>query len=809
MNMNIETKTSLPAYYDSLQDEVIQSVKTPVEYFGGFDKYQLLKPENWFKALAVLEQAVDSHPEAEETKDFFLFIFRGYDHHASVDLNDEDYLWYWNKIHEIIDRLALRYPVAYIEKALQFVNTRREWMNKDNTLYYLQEGKKACNDEACVLLGYYLYLGFFGEPDKITGMELMNSARTSEGKLRAAIYKGYIAINEGRMEEAKTMLDELERTNALSDMTRLIYEQKGYVLEITGAYEEAAIYYQKALEETPTSGFSLMRLAFIHYNKRLEQSKDEPEATAMLEEAFRMGKADAARSIYYCYNAAGEAWHDESKALCWLEKGYQYADPYCTAELAYRYLYNEDCKDTEKGLIYLDEAIELGYADAMISKAYLYLEGDIVEKDPDRGMEYLDRAIACGDGNAAFRAGLLYEEGCITADGAPDYAKALPYYEKGAALNDGLACGYAGRYYLIGLETTQDYAKAKAYYEKGVALDSPYCIVELGLMYEEGNGVEADGSKAFDLFKQAAGLNYSHAFYLLGRCYKYEVGTEENPDEAIACFEKATEQQHVKAQAELGVIYETGYGVEANGKKAVEYMELSANQGYSYAEYKMGCYYLYGLEGGVAVNNEKATEWLAKAVDNKYPYAMIEMGDYYLYNFGGTGEQAKAFDYYRKAAEQDCVNEGLGLCYEFGFGTEVNEGEAFKYYLKASEDGYSRAKYNTGLCYYFGYGVKENYGEAYRWFNDAANEEHPGATWYKARMLLAGEGTSQNIEEGILLLKQAAEADQRDAQFELGNCYLAGKGVDENEDLAMEWFEKAADNGHEKALKITGRRRRK
>jgi TPR repeat protein len=76
-------------------------------------------------------------------------------------------------------------------------------------------------------------------------------------------------------------------------------------------------------------------------------------------------------------------------------------------------------------------------------------------------------------------------------------------------------------------------------------------------------------------------------------------------------------------------------------------------------------------------------------------------------------------------------------------------------------------------------------------------------------MLLAGEGVAQNIEEGIQLLKQAAEADQRDAQFELGNCYLAGKGVDENEDLAMEWFEKAADNGHEKALKITGRRRRK
>ena len=32
--------------------------------------------------------------------------------------------------------------------------------------------------------------------------------------------------------------------------------------------------------------------------------------------------------------------------------------------------------------------------------------------------------------------------------------------------------------------------------------------------------------------------------------------------------------------------------------------------------------------------------------------------------------------------------------------------------------------------------------------------------------------------------------------------------VEENDEIAMEWFEKAAENGNEKALKITGRRKR-
>ena len=29
-------------------------------------------------------------------------------------------------------------------------------------------------------------------------------------------------------------------------------------------------------------------------------------------------------------------------------------------------------------------------------------------------------------------------------------------------------------------------------------------------------------------------------------------------------------------------------------------------------------------------------------------------------------------------------------------------------------------------------------------------------------------------------------------QFELGNAYLMGNGVEENDEIAMEWFEKAA-----------------
>lgn len=67
----------------------------------------------------------------------------------------------------------------------------------------------------------------------------------------------------------------------------------------------------------------------------------------------------------------------------------------------------------------------------------------------------------------------------------------------------------------------------------------------------------------------------------------------------------------------------------------------------------------------------------------------------------------KAFSYFKKAAEAECYNEGLGICYEMGIGVEDNETEAFKYYTLAAGSGNVMSMYRTGLCYYNGVGVKQ------------------------------------------------------------------------------------------------------
>lgn len=805
-NLFLDNGVQLSTYYQQKYDDISSSGNPVGARFPEFTKDNLIQPASWFEALALCEYAIDTRQDIAATENFFLKIFRSYDNNATLDLPEEDYAWYWQKIHEVFDKFIPVSPAALMEKGLQYLFARRGYADKKKPLYFLEEASRRGYELADILWGYYLYFGFCGVTDKEKGMALMNSATTKEGKERATAYKGYIAIEEGRRQEVFSSLEIMQEEGLTPTIKPIVDELHGFLLDLEGRYEEAAVYYRKALEQMPMN-LTLFRLGIIHYNQQIE-SADQRKGLEYLETAFRFGRIDIVRSLFFCLFESEKEWMDKEKALYYLDTSYLYGDGYGTYQLALLHLYHDQYQDTAKGLKYLDDAVELKYIDALVSKAYLYYEGSLIEQDLPAARALLEEAVALGSGYAAYRLGAIYEEGMYSEDGEPDYQTALSWYEKAAGMDDTNGYEYAGRYYLLGLGCESDKERARAYYEKGYAKDSAFCAVELALMYEEGNGVEENPQKCFEYLKSTAEWEYPYGLYLLGRCYKYSIGTEEDPDRAFEYFKKAADGGNEKALAELAQCYEYAYGVEEDAQLALKYMKASAEKGLPYAEYKTGYYYMYGLEG-VPVDYKEAVDWLTKAGDDDYPYASLELGDFYLYDFGESGEQEKAYAFYEKAARQDCVNEGLGLCLENGWGVEANEGEAFKYYLKAAEDGYIRAMFYTGLAYYFGTGVKQNYPEAFRWFNDAANQEHIPSIYYKGKMLLAGDGCMQDLGEGITLLKTAAENDEKHAQFDLGNCYLVGKGVEENEDLAMEWFEKAADNGHEEALKITGRRRRR
>ena len=80
---------------------------------------------------------------------------------------------------------------------------------------------------------------------------------------------------------------------------------------------------------------------------------------------------------------------------------------------------------------------------------------------------------------------------------------------------------------------------------------------------------------------------------------------------------------------------------------------------------------------------------------SKYLYIYyFELASFYRFGTGIAKDEQKAFELYKKAAEQGHVDAcyKLAVCYEVGIGTVKDKMKAAEWYNKAAEKGDKRAK---------------------------------------------------------------------------------------------------------------------
>ena len=150
--------------------------------------------------------------------------------------------------------------------------------------------------------------------------------------------------------------------------------------------------------------------------------------------------------------------------------------------------------------------------------------------------------------------------------------------------------------------------------------------------------------------------------------------------------------------------------------------------------------------------------------------AQYEVG--WMYDTGqselDTGESvpvddAEAFKWYRKAAEQDdpYAQHSLGRMYQNGEGVLEDDVEAFKWYRKAADQDDADAQYKVGWMYQNGEGVAKDDVEALKWFNLAAAQGHKEAkeakTFLVSQMTKEQVGESGKTETAALLLKHGGK----------------------------------------------------
>jgi len=329
-----------------------------------------------------------------------------------------------------------------------------------------------------------------------------------------------------------------------------------------------------------------------------------------------------------------------------------------------------------------------------------------------------------------------------------------------------------------GLGAPRDYAVAVGWCRKAAEQGNARAQTNLGSVYSNGHGVAKDDVIAVDWYRKAAELGYAIAQFCLAVRYANGRGVEKDYALAAEWCRKAAEQGYAKAQYDLAERYEKGCGVEKDDALAVEWYRRAAEQGDQDAQFNLALMYENGR--GVDKDEVLAAEW------------------------------------YRNSAEQGYAKAQFNLAWRYanGLGVEKNDELAVEWYCKSAEHGYVDAQYKLGWMYENGRGVEKDYALAAEWYRKAAEQGHADAQNNLGCMYASGCGVDKSDAKSVELYSMAAEkgnqfahfnlevvAERGDAsaQFCLGHMYETGLGVEKDDVKAVEWYRKAAEQGHAKA----------
>lgn len=188
-------------------------------------------------------------------------------------------------------------------------------------------------------------------------------------------------------------------------------------------------------------------------------------------------------------------------------------------------------KSIETAVTLYRQAANSGQAEAQFAFGMLLAKGTGVERDDAAAQKWLRLAADQNEPRAMRNLATQYfnGRGGLTVD----YDLANQWYEKAAALGDGLAMAFLGLQYETGLGVIADFDTAIRWYQRGIAVGEPMAQLNLGKMYIRGAGVPQDVARGLALMRTAAEKGDSESAFLLGGAYATGDRVEQNVVEAL------------------------------------------------------------------------------------------------------------------------------------------------------------------------------------------------------------------------------------------------------------------------------------
>ncbi|KAK5133122.1 hypothetical protein LTR08_008146 [Meristemomyces frigidus] len=279
-----------------------------------------------------------------------------------------------------------------------------------------------------------------------------------------------------------------------------------------------------------------------------------------------------------------------------------------------------------------------GFPEAQFYLADAHGQGSLgLEVDTKEAFSLYQAAAKQGHAQAAYRTAVCCEMGPEEGGGTrKDYAKALQWYRRAAALGDAAAMYKLGIVLLKGLlgqkrDVGESVTWLKRAAEKSGQGD-PHALFELAGLYDSANRdgevrakVLADDGYARELFQQAAAVGYKVAQFRLGQAYEYgALGLTIDNRASIAWYSKAAAQGEHQAELALSGWYLTGAEgiLEHSDTEAYLWARKAASSEPPLAKamFAMGYFSEQGI--GCPASVEEARKWYGRAASYRFPKAL-------------------------------------------------------------------------------------------------------------------------------------------------------------------------------------------
>ncbi|PJK14961.1 hypothetical protein CO613_03240 [Lysobacteraceae bacterium NML07-0707] len=333
--------------------------------------------------------------------------------------------------------------------------------------------------------------------------------------------------------------------------------------------------------------------------------------------------------------------------------------------------------------------------------------------------------------------------------------------------------------------------------------------MRLGERHLYGEGVVQSRIWAREWLRPLAQQGHIPAKYLL------EQHVMEEPSlslrELLELTEAAAQLGIPDAQFELARRHESGEVAsnEAAQRQAIDWYEKAAAQGHSPSVYQLA---LYHETGHLVSEDKEKARFFNERKKELYPSREIAAlvpkareGDMLaqyqlarLYSESGLAEIEPAKDWFLLAAEQGHPEAMLQTIARISMDKPYAQEQAIGWYKKAARLGNSEA---LGMLLEQYQNNSQN-NSSKLLDHLASNLAHADADdqYLLAIMYSQGfAGIPLNPDEAMNWFRRAAEQGHADAQKQLADAYNLGIGIEQNDALALEWYHRAAEQGHPEA----------